>query len=244
MILRRITRAASALTAILVVGALGLACPAKDLDIMLSAPNAGLVFLSCNAPKACSALSQEICAASKLCAPDGAVCRGGCRIPGNPPPSFDDDLDLQVLLFATNPPAVHKPSACAPVAHCDAGDALCLRKALSAAIATSLAAGPELTFDGFHDTADGIVALAIFKRAGLSDGPDQEGCRPDHLIACAGLDVPLDKHDLDIVCSSCQSGALRANGDDTGPCPSKLMRPEPCFLRTCFSTLGGIIPTE
>ena len=64
---------------------------------------------------------------------------------------------------------------------------------------------------------------------------------PERLVACAGLDVPLDEAKLDIECASCQNGVHPAVGENTRPCPANLLNPKECFLRTCYSALGGKI---
>lgn len=244
MILRRITRRAALLLTLLVPGALGLACPAKDLDVVIKASGVAFLTVSCAEPQACAAKSKLVCDNNKACEWDGAVCRGACRIPGNAPPSFDGHLDLQVLLFSSNPARLRKTSACVAVASCAADDRPCTTKSLNEAITASLGAGPELTFDGFDDPSAGFAALALFERPATSDGSEPTNCTPTSLIACAGLDVPLNEDRLDIECSSCQNGPRTAFGESTRACPANLLSVKGCFLRTCFSALGGTITDE
>ena len=241
MSLRRITRAGAILTVMLGLGALGLACPAKDLDITISPGGIAFLSLSCAAPQACAAKTKLVCdKLSKACAWDGAVCRGGCRIPGNAPPFLGGHLDLQVLLFSSNPANLKKTSRCVAIAPCAADDFGCTRASIAAAIAQSLASGPELTFDGFDDPSAGFAALAIFERPATSDGSEPPSCAPTSLMACAGLDVPFNDTKLDIECASCQDGPRVAVGENTRPCPANLLAPKECFLRTCFTALGGV----
>ena len=157
----------------------------------------------------------------------------------NAPPSFTGHLDLQVLLFSSNPANLKKASKCVAVPFCDSEDADCTRSSIDAAITESLASSAELTFDGFDDPSAGFAALAIFERPATSDGSEPPTCTPATLMACAGLDVPLNEDQLDIECSSCQNGARTAFGENTRPCPANLLAPRGCFLRTCFSALGG-----
>ncbi len=239
MILRRITRKIALLVAILVPGALGLACPAKDLDILVSPGGKAILFGSCVEPRACTAKSKPVCDINKTCEWDGAVCRGACRIPGNAPTALDGHLDLQVLLFSSNPASLRKTSACVAVAWCAADDIACPRRSINAAITAAIASGPELTFAGFDDPSAGFAALAIFERPATSDGSERPSCTPTSLVACAGLDVPLNEDKLDIECSSCQNGSHVAGGENTRPCPANLLSAQGCFLRTCFLAIGG-----
>lgn len=241
MIVGRITRKIALLIAILVPGALGLACPAKDLDIAITVPGAAFLALSCAPPAACADKLAAVCVKSKACSWDGAVCRGACRIPGNAPISLGGLHDLQVLLFSSNPSKLRKKSACVAVAPCPPEDIQCLRTSLNDAVAASIDADSDLTFSGFQDPSDGFAALAIFERPGNATGDEAPSCATDRLVACAGLDVPLDKSRLDIECSSCQNGAHTAVGENTRPCPATPLNVKDCFLRTCFAALGGTI---
>ncbi|MEP7126064.1 MAG: hypothetical protein ABJE95_34345 [Byssovorax sp.] len=241
MILRRITRKIALLIAILVPGALGLACPAKDLDIAITARGVAFLTLSCTPPAACTDKLAAVCMKSKACEWDGAVCRGACRIPGTAPISLTGLHDLQVLLFSSNPSKFQKQSACVAVRPCPADDFQCLRDSLNEAVAASIDAGADLTFSGFKDPSDGFAALAIFERPASATSDEAPSCASDRLVACAGLDVPLDEAKLDLECSSCQNGAHTAIGESTRPCPAAPLNTKDCFLRTCFSALGGTI---
>ena len=242
MILRRIVRKAAIVIAVLVPGALGLACPAKDLDVVIT--EGGVVFLgfACSQAASCAGKLHAGCAKSAACLWDGSACRGKCRIPGNPDWSFDGRQDLQVLLFSSNPARFRKASACVAIAPCPANDLVaCSEKSLNDAVAGALNAGAELTFDGFDDPSDGLIALGIFQRPDGSDGAAPPSCAPDRLVACAGLDVPLNQTKLDLECASCQDGPRTAVGESTRPCPANLDDTKGCFLRTCFAALGGKI---
>lgn len=239
MILRRITRKAAFFLTIFVPGALGLACPAKDLDIAITVRGVAFLSLSCAPPQACAAKPKLVCDKNRACEWDGAVCRGACRVPGNAPPFPDGQLDLQVLLFSSNPARLRKMSPCVAVAFCPSDDFGCTGRSINAAITQSLASGDELTFDGFDDPSAGFAALAIFERSAGSSGSEAPSCIPQRLVACAGLDVPLNEDKLDIECASCQNGARISIGENTRPCPANLFTAKECFLRTCFSALGG-----
>lgn len=239
--LRRIARPFALVALVAGLGALGLACPAKDLDIAIRLGGAAFFKLSCTVPQACAGKAKALCDKnSKTCEWDGAACRGACRIPGNAPLFFDRHLDLQVLLFSSNPANLKKSSKCVAVPFFGTEDAECTRRSINAAIAESLASGPELTFDGFNDPSAGFAALAIFERPATSDGSEPPTCAPASLVACAGLDVPLNEDKLDIECSSCQDGARTAYGENTRPCPANLLSPKGCFLRTCYAAIGGV----
>jgi hypothetical protein len=245
VIVRRITRKIALLIAIFVPGALGLACPAKDLDIEISSPGVAFLTASCVQPQACTDKLAAACIKNNTCAWDGAVCRGACRIPGTAPLSFAGLHDLQVLLFSSNPAKLQKQSACVAVAPClgdGDGDFQCLRRSIDDAVARSINAGPELTFGGFKGSSDGFAALAIFERPASATGDEAPHCGSDRLVACAGLDVPLNESKLDIQCASCQNGPRAAVSESTRPCPVAAPRnPRDCFLRTCFAALGGTI---
>jgi hypothetical protein len=240
VILRRIARPFALLAVVTGVGALGLACPAKDLDIAIRPSGMAFLTLSCVQPQACTGKSKLLCDKNiKTCEWDGAVCRGACRIPGNAPPFLNGHLDLQVLLFSSNPANLKKSSKCVAVPFCGSEEPDCARTSIDAAITESLSSSPELTFDGFDDPSAGFAALAIFERPATSDGSEPPKCTPASLIACAGLDVPLNEDKLDIECSSCQNGARTAFGENTRPCPANLLSAKGCFLRTCYAAIGG-----
>jgi hypothetical protein len=108
--------------------------------------------------------------------------------------------------------------------------------------AQSSTAGADLTFSGFKDPSDGFAALAIFERPASATGDEAPSCASDRLVACAGLDVPLNEEKLDIECASCQNGPRAAVSESTRPCPVVApLNPKDCFLRTCFAALGGTI---
>lgn len=242
MILRRIVRTTALGIAVLVPGALGLACPAKDLDVVIT--QGGVVFLgfACSQAASCAGKLHAGCLKSAACAWDGSACRGKCRIPGNPDWSFDGHQDLQVLLFSSNPARFRRASECVALAPCPADDLVaCTEKSLNVAVTAALSAGAELTFDGFQDPSDGLIALAIFQRPDGADSAAPPSCAPERLVACAGLDVPLNETRLDLECASCQDGPRTAVGESTRPCPANLLDTRECFLRTCFAALGGTI---
>jgi hypothetical protein len=241
VILRRITRKLALAIAILVPGALGLACPAKDLDIAITARGVAFLTVSCSSAQACADKLASACIKNKSCAWDGAVCRGACRIPGTAPLSLEGLHDVEVLLFSSNPASFRKPSKCVAVAPCPSDDLVCIRNTINDAVTASLTTDTDLTFPGFEDPSDGFAALAIFERPASATGDEPPSCIPERLVACAGLDVPLNEDKLDIECSSCQNGARTAAGENTRPCPANLINPKECFLRTCFSALGGKI---
>ena len=241
MIVRRITRKLALVIAIFVPGALGLACPAKDLDIAITQGGLGFLTLSCAPPQACAEKVAAVCLKTRACAWDGAVCRGACRIPGTAPIAFEHLHDLQVLLFSSNPSKLQKKSACVAVAPCLADDFQCRRRSIEDAVTASIDGGADLTFSGFKDPSDGFAALAIFERPASATGDEPPSCGSDRLVACAGLDVPLGESKLDIECSSCQNGAHTAIGENTRPCPAAPLNPKDCFLLTCYAALGGTI---
>lgn len=243
MIVRRITRTIAMMIAILVPGALGLACPAKDLDIAITQRGVNFLMLSCAPPPACADKLAAFCIKNRACAWDGAVCRGACRIPGTAPFSFTRLHDLQVLLFSSNPSKFQKQSACVTVAPClEDDDPQCLRKSIDDAVAQSINQGADLTFSGFKDPSDGFAALAIFERPANATGEEAPSCVSDRLVACAGLDVPPNENRLEIECASCQNGPRAAVSESTRPCPvAAPLNQKDCFLRTCFAALGGTI---
>lgn len=241
MIVRRITRTLARVAVITGLGALGLACPAKDLDVAVTKRGSAFLTLACSQNLACADKSHAACVAAPACVWSGAACTGRCRLPDNPPASFEARHDLQILLFSSNPARFRKPSACVAVAPCASDDVVgCLEGSINDAITRALAAtGDDLTFSGFESTADGFAALAIFQRPEGADGTEPPSCAPERLIACAGLDVPLNETKLDIECASCQGGQRAAVGESTRPCPVDLGNTKECFARTCFAAIGG-----
>jgi hypothetical protein len=241
VILRRIARNAALLVAVLIPGALGLACPAKDLDIAITKRGSAFLTLACTQHQNCADKTHVACLKAGACIWEESACVGRCRIPDNPPATFDGLHDMQILLFSSNPANLRKRSACVAVAPCTSDDVVsCLESSLNDAITRSLGeTSSDLTFDGFESTADGFGAVAIFERPTTSDGSEPPSCVPERLVACAGLDVPLNETKLDIECASCQGGQRTAVGESTRPCPADLAAPEGCFLRTCFAQISN-----
>jgi hypothetical protein len=241
MIVRRLARRAALVITILVPGALGLACPTKDLDIVITKPGVAFLVVACSQDASCAGKKTQL-ACREQCLWNGTECHGRCQIPGNPAPVSDGFRDLQVLLFSSNPAGLRKSSRCVAVERCTSEDVVgCLARSLNDAVTRSLSQGTELTFDGFLDPSDGFAAVAIYQRPEGSDGTEEPSCAPPRLVSCAGLDVPLDESKLDIQCASCQFGLRTSVGENTRPCPADLFRPKECFLRTCFSAIGGTI---
>lgn len=244
MILRRIARRAALVITILVPGALGLACPTKDLEIAITKPGVAFLVIACSQDASCAGKTHLACTKEQACLWTGTECLGNrrCQIPGNPAPVSGGFRDLQVLLFSSNPAGLRKSSRCVAVERCTEEDVIgCLARSLNDAVTRSLGQGPDLTFDGFQDPSEGFAAVAIFQRSEGSDGTEEPSCAPPRLVSCAGLDVPLDESKLDIQCASCQFGLRTSVGENTRPCPANLFNVRECFLRTCFTAIGGTI---
>ena len=240
MISRRIARGAALVLTILVPGALGLACPTKDLVIAITTPGVAFLVIACSQDASCAGKGDFACGKERGCLWSGTECHGNCQIPGNPAPVSGGFRDLQVLLFSSNPARFRKASKCVAVERCTSEDVVgCFARSLNDAVTRSLSQDPELTFDGFQDPSDGSAAVAIFQRPEGSDGTEEPSCAPPRLVSCAGLDVPLDESKLDIECASCQLGFRTSVGENTRPCPADLFKE--CFLRTCFTAIGGTI---
>jgi hypothetical protein len=242
----KIARALGGLAAVALVGAAGIACPAKDLDISVSRRGVAFLGFACSEAAACPLAKTEIgCVKDAACVWEDGACHGRCRVPGNPAWSGALFKDMQILLFSSNPAKLRKKSACVAlraVPCAETQDPLdCSAQAVNEAISRALASGSDLTFDGYHDPSQGFPVIAFFQRPEGSTGLEAPGCAPDRLAACTGLDLPLNADKLDIECASCQEGIRASVGEDTRPCPADLASKKECFVRTCFTELGGAL---
>jgi hypothetical protein len=251
--------AASALAAGL--GALGVTCSLRDLDIDIT--SSGLL----TALAACDGVSH-ICDEKAEATCDRIFCdwvpaiehppKGLCQIheactlaaPGAHAYEGNTPTALQLVLLSTNPTELQAATPClcfdeddflCPVASADAGSTVtdCWSASINAKLAASAPNG--LTFDGFSDPDQGILAMAWFQPlSGASCGDFADGgtglCVEENMVACAGLGAPPGGQTYDITCASCQGGLHSAIGNDNGPC---LTKPTECFLQTCAGALFG-----
>lgn len=216
------------------LGASGLACPSRDLSVVITQQGVATLVGACELFQgACASLQG--CNANTLCdvvpgPPPQCQIHNVCRlggpdhaawIPGAPKHAKLFLLDLEHEEHAGDSKCVEIDTDCESDLGCMAGK---FGDALDEAFPHGL------TFDGFEDPADGLLVLAVYEP---KDGV--EPCALDTLVACAGLAEPLRGGPYNITCASCQGGLHTSLGNDTGPCP---VSPGECFLERCAMMLA------
>jgi hypothetical protein len=240
-------RAAACLGLCLLLGGVGIACPAKDLKIEITDTGMGVFTVAClNLGKVCSSIMNPIdCSDNLTCTWDdkNKTCRPEIRVllVGQNPLELRARSRCVPLLQAPDP-------ACAPLALKDrpADRAACGATSLNQAVDNAIRGG--LTYDGFEDQSDAFPVIALYR---LTELPESCGeglgkvacaradldCPVDDLLACAGLAVPVNRDTFDLTCASCEGGPRFSIGSDTGPCPRA---GEECFLNGCEAALRKI----
>jgi hypothetical protein len=258
-------RAAACLGLCLLLGGVGLACPAKDLKIEITDTGMSVLTIAClNLDTVCRAISNPIdCSESLTCTWDEAskTCRpeNRCgRADGSGVAGFKL-LAIRVLLVGQNPLELRARSRCVPVLKVDdpacaplavkdrpADRVTCSARAMNQAIDNAIHGG--LTYDGFEDQSDAFPVIALYRLSELPDacgeGLGKAGCAranlecpADDILACAGLAVPVNQDTFDLTCASCEGGPRFSIGSDTGPCPRAGTE---CFLNGCEAALRKI----
>lgn len=239
------------------LGAAGVACPARELPVAITADGAETLIFACESfrdackgPTACkrNPLLCEMGAA-------GCTLRNICALPGGPEWAPAEPMGMELLLLEAGASGLvlRKKSPCVPlnlrvcirdptgITGCpDGADDVvpCAAGALSVAVRSALGGG--LTFDGFKSPDDVILAAAFFRKPGSETscdpavlvGPDD--CVPENLVAAAGLAAPVGSATFDITCASCESGPHTSLGRDNAPCP---VTDTTCFLQDVAALL-------
>ncbi len=254
----RALRTIGALALLLAFGALGLACPAKQLTIELSDAGVNIVSVACqNHDLSCAGIKLQVsCETSLSCKwdkkTDACLLREPCVHEGSPDYDLGAFKAVRVALVRSDPFGLEVASSChalvRPAAPACAKAALtneerrhCATLSVSEAVDRALAAG--LSFDDFHDPSVAFPVIALYQPktvpavcVGTSD-EDLEACRAAKLpctdaeiVACGGLSVPINQRAYDLTCVSCQNGLHFSLGKDNGPCPQILGH---CFFDAC-----------
>jgi len=256
LILRR------ALAALLVAGALGaagVACPSRDLPVLVTADGVNTVIFACESFRdACKGL--QACARNPLlceAGPDGCTLRDVCKLPGGPEWTPAQVMGVELLLLEAAPGglALRKKSPCVPlnvrpcirdptgVFGCADGAAdptPCFTAALATAVDSALGAG--LTFSGFDKPDDVVLAAAFFRKPGNETSCDSavlvspDDCAVENLVAAAGLASPVGSATFDVTCASCESGPHSSLGRDNEACP---VTDKKCFLQQVADVLAA-----
>jgi hypothetical protein len=231
-------RAAAAVLTAAFGGALGPACPSRDLAVQVTEAGSNEVVVACESFR--DACTGTACHHNRfLCDQVSCHLREECTV-GAGLTTWDPTLPMaaqMILLSATDPLRVEETGACllldlrgcipalaggcAPIT---VDGESCVAGVVSAAVAASI--GPDLTFGGFTDPSSALLALAFFQvpggatACGASPAIVPGVCASENLIGAAGFSPPVGGSVYDISCASCQAGELDSNGRDTGPCPT------------------------
>ncbi len=252
-----VRRALAAAVIAVGLGAAGIACPARELEVQITADGANTMIFACEGfREACAALGS--CKHNPLLCElkDGAcVLRNVCQVPDGPEWAPDETMGMQMLLLqaGANGLVMRKKSPCVPlnvrpclpadVTGCPnaaADQTKCATDALTLAVQSALGGG--LTFAGFKSLDDVILAAAFFHQPGdeascdpsVLVGPDD--CSAENLVAAAGLAAPAGSPTYDITCASCQGGPHTSLGRDNEPCP---VTKDACFLQQIADLLAA-----
>lgn len=261
----RAVRLAAASLFAAALGAVGLACPSRNLDIAIDAN--GLLTVV----EACEAI-EHVCDGKVRATCDPIFCQwepptptapGFCHI-NNPCTLAPGGMHAYAVGSATSLQLVLlnagalQVQALGPCVCFDDRDFLCqdggsggLQSAAdcwAASIDTKLAAQMPagLTFSGFNDPDQGILAMAWFQPisdAGCDALPEAGTALcsdPRNIVACAGLGAPAGASTYDITCASCRDGVHGSIGNDNGPCPSTPAAANDagtCFLQSCAAAM-------
>jgi hypothetical protein len=259
-------RVAAAAVLVSALGAIGLACPSRNLDIAIDSNGLLNVLAACDglghvcddkAEEACDRLFCEWIPRAQH-SPTG-VCQilSPCTLSSPDAHRYQPNTAtaLQLILLSPNPTQLQAAGPClcfddndfvCPDADADGGSTV--TDCWTASINARLAAGtPDgLTFGGFTSPDQGVLAMAWFQPESRSSCADLQGngsglCVEQNMVACAGLGAPPGTSSYDITCASCQGGVPNAFGNDNGPC---FTAPNECFLQTCAEALFGATPTS
>ncbi|MEO7332169.1 MAG: hypothetical protein ABI193_26570 [Minicystis sp.] len=254
----RARRVVSALALLVALGALGLACPSKELTIELSDAGLSIVGVACqNHDLSCAGIKlQASCDSSLSCQWDKKT--GGCllREPCVHQGSSDYDAAafkaIRVALVRSDPFGLEVASTCRALVRATAPgcEKLNLSNAerrhcntLSVSEAVDRALADGLSFNDFHDPSVAFPVIALYQPktvpaecVSITDA-DLDACRNDKLpcadaeiVACAGLSVPINEQAYDLSCASCQNGLHFSLGRDNGSCPQIAGH---CFFEAC-----------
>ncbi len=251
---RGLLRAAAALLVALLAGALGPACPSRDLQVDVTVDGAVTVFLACEA-------FRDACTPGPACNHNRFLCDAACRLRDacNPGPgetaTWDPTVPMaaRMLLMTTDPLTVQAQGSCEPLdlrgcllpesggcAPLGTDATACFTDAIRAAVDASL--GSDLTFGGFHDPSTTLLVLSLFEvpgSPGVCGTPfsvTDSVCSGSNLVAAAGFAPPLAGGTYDITCASCFQSERSSIGHDTGPCPTTL---DACFARRVADVLAA-----
>jgi hypothetical protein len=236
---------AAVLTALL--GAVGPACPSRDLEVQITNQGADTLVLACESFR--DACAPAACHKNHfLCDQISCQLRDACELVGNPTWSPEQSMGMMLLLLQTSPAVVTVANAspCVPLnlrpcifdplgkVGCDApvtDTTACITAQISTAVTSALGSG--FTFSGFTNTEDVSLVAAFYHKPGNEASCDPSvlvnpnDCATANLMAVAGLGQTSGGTTYDITCASCQGGPHGSTGQNNEPCP---VSTDACFL--------------
>ena len=239
------------------IGATGLGCPARALDVQISTVGVDtLIFAcesfrdTCHGPMACHH-NRFLC--------DQATCniKQECNVAGNPDWAPEHPMGMRLLLLTASADAVDlkKTSPCVPLnlrpcikdptgqfgcVNASADINGCITAAIAQAVQGALGSG--LTYGGFKSPNDVALVAAFFRKPGDEASCDEtllvrpDDCASANLVAVAGLASPIGSSTFDITCASCQRGTHGSLGRDNEACP---VTTDLCFLQRVAGALSA-----
>jgi hypothetical protein len=242
------------------LGAIGVACPSRNLEIDINSNGLVTVLAACDALGHICDLKGEMNCDKIFCdwhPIRGCQIKNPCTVSAPDAHQYQSNTAtaLQLILLSTGPTQLQAAGpclcfdemdfSCAGVPDAGATAADCWSASINAKLAAGVPDG--LTFSGFTSPDQGILAMAWFqppqRGAMCADLPNAGTslCAEQNMVACAGLGAPPGTASYDITCASCQGGLHSAIGNDNGPC---ITAPNECFLQTCAEVLFGANPTD
>jgi hypothetical protein len=237
------------------IGGSGLACPARALDVNITANGVNTLVFGCES-------FRDACATLKACRHNVLLCdqstcelRQECALPNGAEWTPWQTMGMRMLLLAPSGSDLNLKTrtACVPLnlkpcildkagligcpdAPADAG--ACAEDVFREAAQAALGSG--LTFDGFSSPDDALLVAALYRKPGMESSCDPsvlvapDDCATENLVAVAGLAAPLGGGTYDITCASCQGGPRTSLGPNTGACP---VSANACFLQRIAALL-------
>jgi hypothetical protein len=250
-------RLALAALSTVAIGASGLACPARQLDVQVTSDGADTLIFACESFRdACSA--PGACHHNRiLCDQSTCAIKNECKIAGNPEWAPEHTMGMRLMLITATADAIaiRKASPCVPLnlrpciedptglfgcANASGDANVCITAAVAEAVQGAL--GNGLSFDGFKSPDDVALVAAFFRKPGDEASCDAtvlvrpDDCGTENMVAVAGLAAPIGSTAFDITCASCQGTTHGSLGPDNAPCP---VTDDLCFLQRIAAALAG-----
>ena len=242
------------------LGALGLSCSARQLDVEITDDGANTLVFACES-------FRDACTGPQTCHHNHILCdqttcelKQQCEVAGNPEWTPEQSMGMRLMLLTATADSIDikKTSPCVPLnlrpciadpsglfgcADAPSDSTACITSAIAQAVQSALGSG--LTYDGFTKPDDVALVAAFFHK------PDDEAScdatvlvRPDdcdagNLVAAAGLAAPIGSSSFDITCASCQGATHGSLGPDNVACP---VTDDQCFLQRMAGALQASGP--